>query len=493
LPSFSQTFAANEILLTGANGFVGKVMLAMLLDRYPEVERVNVLVRPRGQTPAAERFRKEVLDSPALRPLIGRTGRASVESRIHVLSGDAARPSAGLDDAQVEALRGRVKLVLNCAGLVEFFPAVDRSIDANVTSVERLLELTSALGAKLLHVSTCYVAGAGDGLVEESDPISGFYPRRLDSADHSFDAVRELAECRQAIERVSEGLEGKRRANALTELGRSRSARWGWVNTYTYSKSLGEQILAAQSDVEYSIVRPAIVESSLRYPFPGWIEGGRTAAPLVLMALGGLLDWPVRPDLSLEVVPVDLIAAATLAVGARLLQGKQRQVYQLGGSDVNPYTMAELVPLLVSVARSNGNRPTPPPIWLDPFRRLRLLTPSQAEARRRKLRRRIELGRGVLQRFGMKSQAAALRALELQTSFREQTMTEYLPFIFDNRYVFETHNIRNDYAEFYDEDRERLPWNPQSIEWPPYWRDCQIAGIKKWVQPEAVREWTFQL
>ena len=48
LTDFSQTFAENEILLTGANGFVGKVILALLLDRYPQAQRVHVLVRPRG-------------------------------------------------------------------------------------------------------------------------------------------------------------------------------------------------------------------------------------------------------------------------------------------------------------------------------------------------------------------------------------------------------------------------------------------------------------
>ncbi len=493
MPSFSQTFAENEILLTGANGFVGKVILAMLLDRYPQAERVHVLVRPRGGSSAVERFQTDVLDSPPFRPLLAKAGRRAVERRIRVHAGDASKSLVGLDRSDCGALAGRVKLILNCAGLVEFFPPVDRSIDANVTSVERLLETAGRFGAKLLHVSTCYVAGRADGLIEETEPIAGFYPRRRDSSDNAFDAPRELAECREAAARVAAGLEGRRRSEALTELGRVRSSRWGWVNTYTYAKSLGEQMLAAQADVEYAIVRPAIVESALRYPFPGWIEGGRTAAPLVLMALGGLSDWPVRPDLSLEVVPVDMVAAATLAVSALLLQGRQRSVYQLGASDVNPYPMEELVRLLAAEARSNGNRPAAAPFWLDPFRRLRFLNPAQAEKRRRTLRKRVERCRGALEGLGLKSRAAALRALDLQTTFRERTLAEYLPFIFDNRYVFEAHNIREAYAGLSADDREKLPWEPESIDWPAYWRSCQIAGIKKWVQPEAVREWAFQL
>jgi hypothetical protein len=37
-------------------GFLGKVCLVMLLDRYPEVGKVHVLVRPRAGGTAEERF-----------------------------------------------------------------------------------------------------------------------------------------------------------------------------------------------------------------------------------------------------------------------------------------------------------------------------------------------------------------------------------------------------------------------------------------------------
>ena len=149
--------------------------------------------------------------------------------------------------------------------------------------------------------------------------------------------------------------------------------------------------------------------------------------------------------------------------------------------------------LLVSKARRNGARPASLPFWLEPFPRLRFLDVAGAAARRRALRRRIERARRILGRLGMRAKAAALRPLELQTTFREQTLEQYLPFIIDNRYVFEAHNMRNSYAELLETDRRRLPWDPESIDWPSYWRDCQIAGIKKWVQQEAVREWSVQI
>jgi long-chain acyl-CoA synthetase len=235
------------------------------------------------------------------------------------------------------------------------------------------------------------------------------------------------------------------------------------------------------------------------------------------MALGGLKDWPVRKDLPLEVVPVDLVAAAILAVSALLLHGRHESVYHLATADRNPLQLERLVRLLDSEAErmtldgifqgKNGgaklrNRP---PLWIDPFRHVRFLTAEQARERRVRIQGRIDraerwignlqdtLGafRGASRALGEWSRS--LRTLGLQARFREQTLDQYLPFIQENRYVFEAHNIRQGYALLRPEDRQRLPWDPERIDWEEYWRKNQIGGIKRWVEPEAVREWSFKI
>ena len=508
----------NEILLTGANGFLGKIILGLLLDRYPDSKHVHLLIRPRRERGADQRFETDILQSPAMKPLVDERGADWIREKVTVWPGDAAEIDAS--GPQANEWRGRVSLILNCAGLVEFFPPVDESLRANVDSIERLIGLANAIEARLLHISTCYVAGRADGLIEESEPIPGFYPRRTGPEDNSFDAAAELQSCRDRIAEIASRDHGAQRsrqtAQALIELGRQRAERWGWVNTYTYGKSLGEQILvreAARRGFEYAIVRPAIVESSLQFPFPGWIEGGRTAAPLVLMALGGLKDWPMRPDIALEVVPVDQVAAATIAVAALLLERKparagehaagQPPVYQLATADQNPFELEDLVTLLdEEAARQSSNGGTRPPLWLDPLRRLRFLSAAQVRDRRQKLQQRLEAARTVAEKLassglpGSSAAArwsAALRTLGLQASFREQTLDQYLPFILENRYVFETHNIRQAYAQLSAADQEKLPWSPEKIDWQRYWVENQIGGIQKWVQPEAVRDWKFKL
>ena len=56
--------------------------------------------------------------------------------------------------------------------------------------------------------------------------------------------------------------------NRLVRAGMKRAAHLGWPNTYTFTKSLGESMLAQKGrDLAIAIVRPSIVESSKRTPF----------------------------------------------------------------------------------------------------------------------------------------------------------------------------------------------------------------------------------
>lgn len=480
----AQTFQSHALLLAGGNGFLGKVVLAYLLDRFPDLKHLYLLVRPKWDLSAEARFYEETLASPALAAIARRRGPAWLRDKITVLGGDVGAPNCGLSDAELERLAGQVGAVLNCAGLVEFFAPVDESFRSNVDGVQQLVSMTRRLGAKLAHVSTCFVCGEADGLVEETEPILGFYPRRNGPEDAGFRHEEEIAYCKDRMARIDRG--SKEAAKRLVELGRQRAEHWGWTNTYTYAKSLGEQVIAAETDLEWTILRPAIIEAALRFPFPGWVEGGRTAAPLVLMARGGMRDWPVRRDAPLDVVPVDQVAAAILVATALLLAGRHEPVYQLGTAEVNPVYLGPLVDLLAGEAD--------------------FVTPEEARGRRARLQKNIDRGqwalggvRRALDAAGlpgarwMSAWSLALRTRSLQASLREQTLDQYLPFIHHNRYIFETANIRNAYLQISPRDRELLPWDPERIDWRRYWIENEVGGIEKWVQPEAVRQWALRV
>ena len=507
--SARETFRRYEILLVGANGFLGKVILALLLARFPDFRRLHMLVRPKRRMSPAERFEKEVLASPPLEAILDAGAQQGVWERIAVLAGDIGEPGCGLDDEAVEQLSGRVGLVLNCAGLVDFFPPVDESFQSNVDGVEHVVELARTLGAKLLHVSTCFVCGEADGLIEESEPILGFYPRRKGPNDFGFRHDREIRYMRERIREAyaSEGANGTGRrprelTQKLSDLGSQRAAQWGWTNTYTYTKSLGEQIIAAAGDVDYAIVRPAIVEAALEFPFPGWVEGGRTAAPLVMMAISGLRHWSIREDAPMEVVPVDLVASSILIVAALLLNGRAERVYHVSTADVNPIYFGPLVRMLHKEyrrqKRDDGAGLLP---WWGLPASVRVLTPEQASERGRRQQQRLGRLQALAASLRKKVQAAGLpgeqklrnltatlRSAGLRMMIRDQALELYRPFMYDNRFIFEAENIRAAWAQLSEEDRRLLPWNPGEINWRDYWIHNEVEGVRRWVQNEPARK-----
>lgn len=498
-------FRENEILFAGANGFVGKVTLAMLLDRYPDLKHLHIVVRAkRGATPR-ERFEKDVLNSPPMKPVVARLDPSMLRDRVSIHQGDIGENLWGLSEETLNSFQGRIKLIINCAGLVEFTPPVDDSFKSNVDGVENTIALAKRLGAKICHISTCFVCGESDGLVEEDEPVLGFYPRRKNRDDHSFHYKDEIKFMRERVREVYESAKaGKENAKEtkqrLSDLGVQRAAQWGWVNTYTYSKSLGEQLLTGEPGIDYTIVRPAIVEAALEFPFPGWVEGGRTAAPLIMMAMSGLRHWPLRAEAPLEVVPVDQVASSILIASALLMRGKADRVYQIGTAEVNPIPLKKLVEWMYEdYCKAKGR-----PHWLMPG--VRILSPAHSRKRGQKLLSRIqtahEMANGIKKiaqqsnlpgRKPIEKFTRSLRTLGIQVNIREQALLLYQPFMYDNRFIFEAVNIRRGHALLTEADRKRLPWSPEKIDWKHYWLENEVRGIQKWVQEESSKGRTFKL
>jgi long-chain acyl-CoA synthetase len=404
-----------RLLVTGATGFVGKVALSMLLERYPDVGTVYVLVRPGAGGTAEARFFGAVARGRPFDPLRARHGDgfdAFLRSRCVPLAGDVGDPLLGLSAADLARLEaGGLDLVLNSAGLVDFNPSLELALSVNVDGPEQAVALCRRLGAALLHVSTCFVAGNRDGVVEEDEPIVGYFPRKtgvegrpkVPALDGGFsveaeraDGARRAAEVRALAEDAVQQSRFRERALArlraegrpasdekalrlavgreqrlwisqrLTDLGMERASHWGWPNTYTYTKSMGEQVIAA-SDVPWAVCRPAIVESALRYPFPGWNEGFTTSAPLAFLALKGHRAFPAAEKAILDVVPVDLVAAGLLMAAAELLERRAAgrrdgRVFHLASGDVNPLWVRRSVELSALYrrrffrARQEGNQ-----------------------------------------------------------------------------------------------------------------------------------------
>lgn len=501
--SVADTLRDHEILITGANGFVGKVVLALLLDHFPDFKHLHILMRGRRGASPQERFARDVLGAPCLQPVVARAGESILRERISLHVGDVSAPCCGFSPETLEALKGRVSLIINIAGLVEFTPPVDESFRSNVDGAESVIALARQLDAALVHVSTCFVCGESEGLVEEDEPIVGYYPRRKGPADSAFRAIEEVAYMRARIAEIRAAAPSpndKATKQKLTDLGLQRARQWGWVNTYTYTKSIGEQLIALQPGLRYTIVRPAIVEAALDYPFPGWVEGGRTAAPLVMMAMQGLRHWPVREDAPMEVVPVDQVAAGIILAGVLLLHNRAHRVYHLATADRNPVTYGQIIRWINSE-------------YLRDNRKIKLLypgvvvlTPDIAKARGQLVSRKLNTIYEFLSDLRQFAQQNKLpfarrltklgnniRMITRQLAIRQAALELYQPFLYDNRFIFESENIRAAHALLSPEEQRKLPWWPERIRWRQYWTVNELRGIQKWVEGESTKAYSFKL
>jgi long-chain acyl-CoA synthetase len=64
----------------------------------------------------------------------------------------------------------------------------------------------------------------------------------------------------------------------------------------------------------------------------------------------------------------------------------------------------------------------------------------------------------------------------------------FMPFTFENRYVFRCAHVRELHARLTPADREKLPWDPEKLDWLRYWLDVHMKGLEEWVFPGLEEE-----
>src|SRR5271156_3516139 len=515
MPPLEQIFRGRRILLTGATGFLGKVFLAVLLRWHPELDRVCLLIRGDRRS-SNGRFRREILDSPVFGPLrehLGDRFDRYIEEKIVIVPGDITNSGLLADDA-TPFKPGTLDAVVHSAGLVNFEAALEKAIEVNTTGVANVIEFCRKLGAAMVHVSTCYVAGAADGHRYEDDIPEDWSP----DGRKSFRLEREIRDALAAIERVQaesrdqlrhaefrgddteadapreSGVEHRRKQwveERLKEVGRERAQTWGWPNTYSYTKSRGEQLVLAHRDtLNVTVVRPAIIESALRDPFPGWNQGVNTSAPLTYLAGRGYRFYPAKAELVLDVIPVDLAAHAMIPILAALLTHKQKPIYQLCTSDRNPLPMRRLVELTALSNRREHRKDGGTMRWLGPH--LEAVVVSQntyalaSNRLPRFLKQAAAFARSVVGEENQRAKKieAGIDKFKENTDLARELDEGYRPEIQELVYTFHASNIRALYATLKPVDAKRHPFRPDLIDWHDYWINIHLPGLRRHIFPQ---------
>ncbi len=346
--------AGKHVLLTGVTGFVGEALLRLMLAEVPDV-RLTLLIRPRGSTSGADRART-LLGKDTFTAL-GHDIDALLAGRIDVLEGDLS---------DVPALPTDLDAVVHCAGDVSFDPPVDEGFRTNVVGTRDLLDRVREAGDDIhyVHISTAYVAGRRRGTIPEdrvdhavdvdAELAWGLAQRTIVENQSRSTAVLEKLRSRSERQHGRAGLltaaaaaEERRKEwvkEHLVRIGTERARSLGWTDCYTFTKALGERVVEAHArTARVSIVRPSIIESALEKPYPGWIEGFKMAEPLILAyGRGELPEFPAAGDTIVDIVPVDHVVAAIVAVLAHPPEPGAPAYFHASSGARNPLTIRAL-------------------------------------------------------------------------------------------------------------------------------------------------------
>jgi thioester reductase-like protein len=278
------------IFLTGSTGYIGAHVASILLERH--TDRLTLLVRAKTEQEANERVWHALqlhMDFPRFRD--------ALETRISIFNGDLTEPRFGLSAAEYTRLLGTTESVIHCAA-----------------SLNRKSE-KSCLNVNLR--GTLEVAQLG---------------RRAQDAHglRRFSQVSTVA------------VAGHRSHEVVTEdasIDWNRSDYDPYARTKKFCEHMVRELLP---DVQRTVFRPSIVLGDSRRPETTQFDMVRA-----FVFLAGLPVLPLRPGDRIDIVPVNYVAEAIVALHQK--SNPAHEIYHLS-SGTSSETFAQVTRALAQAA-----------------------------------------------------------------------------------------------------------------------------------------------
>jgi fatty acid CoA ligase FadD9 len=304
------------VLLTGANGWLGRFLALEWLERLSQTDgRLIVVVRGRNAADGRARL-EQVFDSGE--PELLRRFDELAADHLEVLAGDISEPSLGLDVATWNRLADTVDLVVHPAALVNHVLPYSQLFGPNVVGTAELIRLALTTRIKpVTYLSTVAVAMTVD-------------PGKFDEDGD------------------------------IRQLSRVRPINDDYANGYANSKWAGEVLLREAHDLcglPVAVFRSDMILAHSHYA--GQLNVPDMFTRLILsLLLTGIAPRSfyqsdglgVRPRAHYDGLPVDFIAEAITAIGRRSTDGFHS--YDV----MNPYDDGISLDVFVDWLIRNGNQ-----------------------------------------------------------------------------------------------------------------------------------------
>ncbi|MCG8518215.1 MAG: fatty acyl-CoA reductase [Pseudomonadales bacterium] len=474
-----------QVLITGTTGFLGKVVLEKLIRSVPDIGGIHLLIRGNKRHPdARDRFLNEIACSSVFERL--RLEDADgfddfVENRLHCVTGEVTEPRFGLSEKDYTSLAGRVDAVINSAASVNFREELDKALAINTLCLNNITAFAQAGGdVPVIQVSTCYVYGknSGSALEQVVAPAGDDIPRHDDGYYEIDDLVRLLQD---KIADVRARYTGKVLERKLVDLGIREANHYGWSDTYTFTKWLGEQLLLkALAGKSLTILRPSIIESALEEPAPGWIEGVKVADAIILAyAREKVTVFPGKRTGVIDVIPVDLVAnSIILSLAEALAEPGQHRIYQCCSGGRNPITLGEFIDHLMEEARTN-HAAYDQLFYRQPRKPFMAIDQRLFDALISGARLPLSVAGRLLRFIGHTRELTLLKNLDTTRS-----LATIFGFYTAPDYVFQNDQLLALSERMGSADQALFPVDARRIDWEYYLRKIHLAGLNQYALKE---------
>ncbi|KAK8514438.1 hypothetical protein V6N12_009144 [Hibiscus sabdariffa] len=235
------------------------------------------------------------------------------KKKITLVPGDISYEDLGIKDSNsLQEMFNEVDIVVNLAATTDFHERYDAALGLNTFGAKFVANFAKkCVKLKVLvHVSTGLDINVEKKIIEQK-----LNDMRL------------------------KGSSDKEITLAMKDLGIQRSRYYGWPNTYAFTKAMGEMVVGElKGTLPTVIIRPTIITSTFKEPFPGWAEGVRTVDSIIIgYAKGKLAFFLGDVDSVLDMIPADMVVnAMILAMVAAASNQPSGNIYQVGSSMRNP-------------------------------------------------------------------------------------------------------------------------------------------------------------
>lgn len=147
-------YSGKNVLITGASGFLGKVILWKLIENCPDIGTIYVMLRSKNNCSADKRLIALLKG----KPFNFKYEYTDLLRNIVAIESDITETGLGLSQSDRTLLQDKVNIVLHSAASVKFDAPLKDNLRDNFYGTRSMLELSSTIKNlnAFVHVSTAY-------------------------------------------------------------------------------------------------------------------------------------------------------------------------------------------------------------------------------------------------------------------------------------------------------------------------------------------------